>query len=629
MSTHRRLSPATDRDLALMGLLVAVLGTLLALAAALMTGAAVATTLTGGPWAVPGFDTWVHGTLDVLTHPTEPTAGLGAPWETALADRADLYWIVTVTILATGTAAITTGIVVAWRRFGPSTPGHASREDIRRELSPEAARRTARWTRPGLSPRERRRAPLEELAVPLHRGPNRQRLCVPLENPTGAFAPTQSGKSRTDLVHKALSAPGALLCSTTKPDLVEFAALARTRREQAGPVLVFDTTGEVSWPARVRYSPITGCTEFTVARRRAETLVDAAAVGLENIGGNDKVFRERAKTVVQSYLIAAAHDGRSVGDLVTWAITKPPDQEPVELLRHYGFPELADNLRAEIGMVAETSDAVWLSVRRVIEPWLDPQLRQLCTPEPGQEFDVGSFIDNHGSLFLIAGEHQAAQVRPILTALVEDILTTEQDMALSYPHRRLDPPATNVLDELFDATPIPRLPEILADSAGRGVRIDWAAQSLAHLEILYEETGRRQLLDNTTTLTLWGGIKDPQTLEWVSTLTGHHERRRYQQQSDGLLGTSRTSIGTETVPTYRPGAVRTLDRGRVLVFHRHLDPILAQTVDVTRRRDWTQLRADVETIRRGQPPVSLGGYPLPTAPQPGNTPTVAEEDGKP
>ncbi|GAB3289028.1 type IV secretory system conjugative DNA transfer family protein [Parasphingorhabdus pacifica] len=616
MSKHSRISPTADRDLALMGILVTVLGALLALAAGLMVGSAAATVLAGGPWQMPGFDTWGAGVFAVLGNPADPAAGLGAPWAPALAKRAGLYWAVTLAIIAVSAAGLATVLILAWRRFGPSQPGHASREDIRRELSPEAARRTAEWTRPSLSPRERRRASVEKVAAPLHRGPNHQVMCTPLENPTGAFAPTQTGKSRTDLVHKALDAPGALLCSTTKPDLVEFAALSRARRQQAGPVLVFDTTGEVHWPAKVRYSPVTGCRGFNTARRRAETLVDAAAVGLENVGGNDKVFRERAKTVVQSYLLAAAHAGRGVGDLVAWAITKPPDQEPVELLRQHGFPELADNLRAEIGMVAETSDAVWLSVRRVIEPWLDPHLRELCSPKPGEEFDARSFIGNQGSLFLVAGEHQSAQVRPILTALVEEILTTEQELALSYPSRRLDPPATNDLDELFDATPVPRLPEILADSAGRGVIIHWAAQSLAHLDTLYGENGRRQLLDNTTTLTLWGGIKDPRTLEWISTIADYHERRRYQQQSDGVFGIGRTSVGTESVPTYRPGAVRTVDRGRVLVFHRHLKPILARTVDVKHRGDWKQIKADVAAVRNGTAAVSPTGYALTTPAQP-------------
>lgn len=607
-SSRRSLSPTADRDIALMSLLIALLGAVLGLAAALMAGAATATGVAGGPWQMPAFDTWVTTSISLLSHPTDPSTSLGSPWTEALTGRAGLYWMVTTGIITGTTASVTVFGRVLWRHYGPVQPGHASRDDLRRELSLEAARRTAEWTRPSLTPQQRRHAPLEDVAAPLHRGPHRQVLCTPFENPTGAFAPTQSGKSRTDLVHKALAAPGMLLCSTTKPDLLEFAALARTRRSKPGPVLVFDTTGHVTWPAQVHWSPVAGCGDFTTARRRAETLVEAAAVGMENTGGNDKVFRERAKMVIQAYLLAAASAGRGVADLVRWAITKPPDQEPVELLRDHGFTELADNLRSEIGMVAETSDAVWLSVRRVIEPWLDPHLRELCTPVIGREFDVESFIRDQGSLFLVAGEHHAAQVRPVLTALVEDLLTHQQELALSYPSRRLDPPATNDLDELYDATPVPKLPEILADSAGRGVIIHWAAQSLAHLDSLYGETGRRQLLDNTTTLTLWGGIKDPKTLEWISTISAHHDRRRYQQQSDGLFGIGRSSVGTETVPTYRPGAVRTLDRGRVLVIHRHLKPILARTVDVTQRRDWKHLDADVTTIRNGTAPITPDGY---------------------
>ncbi|MCA1696747.1 MAG: type IV secretory system conjugative DNA transfer family protein, partial [Actinobacteria bacterium] len=111
------------------------------------------------------------------------------------------------------------------------------------------------------------------------------------------------------LVHKAIAAPGALLCSTTKPDLLEFSALSRTRRPHAGPVLVYDATGAVSWPAKLRWSPIAGCEDSDVARRRAHTMVEAASVELAGVGGNDKVFRDRAKTVLQAYLMAAAIHG--------------------------------------------------------------------------------------------------------------------------------------------------------------------------------------------------------------------------------------------------------------------------------------------------------------------------------
>jgi type IV secretory pathway TraG/TraD family ATPase VirD4 len=454
---------------------------------------------------------------------------------------------------------------------------------------------------------------LEEIAAPLHRGPHGEQMCTPLENPTGTLAPTQSGKSRRDLVHKVLAAPGALLCSTTKPDLLEFSALSRTRRPHTGPVLVYDATGAVSWPAKLRWSPIAGCEDSDVARCRAHTMVEAASVELAGVGGNDKVFRDRAKTVLQAYLMAAAIHGHDVGALVRWSVSKPPDQEPVKLLQEGGYPELARNLRAEIGMVAETSDAVWMSVRRVIEPLMDPRLRQLCTPRKGEDFDARSFIAAQGSLYLIAGQHQAAQAAPLLTALVEYWLTTAQEIALNYPNRRVDPPVTTVLDELTNATPVPQLPDIVSDSAGRGVLIHWAAQSLAKLEDVYTPPRARQLLDNTTTLTVWGGLKDQRALEWVSLLAGHHDRLRYQQHSDGMLSPGRTAVGTETVPTYRPGAIRTVPRGRVLVIHRNLPPILARAVDVTKRPDWATIRADVQVVRAGSAPINPAGYAL-TAP---------------
>lgn len=129
---------------------------------------------------------------------------------------------------------------------------------------------------------------------------------------------------------------------------------------------------------------------------------------------------------------------------------------------------------------------------------------------------------------------------------------------MTYPNRRLDPPATAVLDELPNATPLPQLPDIVSDSAGRGVVIHWAAQSMAHLDDTFTPPRARQLLDNTTTLTVFGALKDSRGLEWLSTISGHHDRARHQHHADGFLSPGRSTLGTETVPTFRPGDVRTL-----------------------------------------------------------------------
>ena len=606
---NRRAASTSARDAALITLFVAVCAALLAIAGVLVLGATLTRVLTGGSWMLPGVEAWPPAAARIIAEPGHPGTALGGPFADALTGHTGLYWTITGLLLTITITAAVLGGRPLWRRIAPTPPGYASRADIRAELSPAAARRTAQWTRPSLTATQIRRAPLEQISAPLHLSPHGIPMCTPLENPTGSLAPTQSGKSRTSLVHLAHGAPAALLCSSTKPDILEFTALARSRRPGGGPVLVCDATGAVGWPAQLQWSFLQGCEDPGVAYRRSHTMVEASAVGLHGVGGNDKVFRDRAKIVLQGYFLAAAIAHRDVGDLVAWAMTKPADLTPVKLLQAAGHTEFARDLRSEIGMVAETSDAVWMSVRRVLEPLLNPQLRWLCTPRPGAEFNVREFIAAHGSLYIVAGQHQAAQAAPILTALVEHWLTTAQEMALHTPARRLDPPATAILDELTGATPVPQLPEVIADSAGRGVLIHWATQSIAQLEDAYTPQRSRQILDNTTTLSVWGGIKDLRTLEWVSTMTGHHDRLRYQDQTDGMFGTGRTSAGQETVPTYRAGDVRRIPRGRVLVIHRHVNPVLARTVDVKKRNDWATIRRDVAVVRDGAIPIDPAGYP--------------------
>ena len=295
--------------------------------------------------------------------------------------------------------------------------------------------------------------PLDQVAALLHRGPIGL-MCSPLTNPTGTLAPTQTGKSRADLVHKVLATPGALLCSTTKPDLLEFAALARTRR-RAGPVLVFDATATTRWPAQLRWSPISGCHDLRTAYQRAHTLVEAAAVNLTAVNsGNDRVFRERATMVIAAYLLAAELHGRGVGALVRWAIGKPPP--------------------ANRRTCSNRTTRSWPTTCARRSPWWPrPPTRcgcrsagsssrcstppsPTCAPRDPATASTPPATSPRAAACFIAGQHQAAHAVPILTALAEHWLTTAQQMALQYPTRRLDPPATAILDELPNATPIPR-----------------------------------------------------------------------------------------------------------------------------------------------------------------------------
>lgn len=557
-----------------------------------------------------------------------------APWLPAL---------VAVTLLAVtvaGAVLARRASIVRRARTRAGSPAHREglpdRTEIAAVLSSRAIRPTAAVTRPSLSEPERRCAPLEDLAVPMHRLParsgarpsptgarfsalggarrwHRERLWVPLENPTGALAPTQSGKTRTDLVHKALDAPGPLLVSTTKPDLVEFIAAARSRRPLAGPVWVLDLTGQLHWPARPRWSPVADCTDLTVATARAHSLVGAAAAQVEAGGGDglDRVFQQRAEMVMAAYFVAAAHHGGGVEDILRWVFNRADraeEQHPVQILESIN-PELSRNLKSELSMNPRTADGVWMSVRRMIEPWLDPMLRWVITPQSGAGLDMRSLIGQGGTLCIVADPDQTPGATPLLTALVGHWISTARAMAPGYPNRRVEPPATAVLDELTTATPLPTLPKNIAKSAGEGVLIHWAAQSLGQLHETYGQPGMIALRDNTTCLSVWGGIKDPATLEWVSTLSGHYSRERRQSHTDGgALGTSRASWSTEDTPVLRPADVRELPRGNTWVIYRDLPVFAARTIDVSHRPDWPTLQHDRASIRNHHPDITPHGY---------------------
>jgi hypothetical protein len=162
-----------------MGLLGVVLLGLIAVAGALMFGAALTTMLLGGRWAMPGAGSWVAGVFGLLAHPGRPGGGLGLPWSVALAGHAGWYWVITIILIVVITIGLVRVVRVGWRRFGPVEAGHAAREDIREELSVLAARRTAEWTRPGLTRTQVRHVAPEEIAAPLHLSPCGEPMWTP------------------------------------------------------------------------------------------------------------------------------------------------------------------------------------------------------------------------------------------------------------------------------------------------------------------------------------------------------------------------------------------------------------------------------------------------------------------
>lgn len=142
----------------------------------------------------------------------------------------------------------------------------------------------------------------------------------------------------------------------------------------------------------------------------------------------------------------------------------------------------------------------------------------------------------------------------------------------------------------------------MSDSAGRGVLIHYALQSPGQAQARWGKSATT-LFDNTTALTILGGLKSEETLKWASLLAGRRqEERRSRQLGRSFTDTGSFHIGSERVDILEPAAVRQIPRGRALLIMRSMPPLIVHLKPAWKRRDWTALQDDAEELRAGRGP---------------------------
>ena len=161
--------------------------------------------------------------------------------------------------------------------------GLADRNQTRRSAGEIRARQKAAYTRrasitAGLLDVDT--APLAEVGLLLgtrHR--HREPVVLTLEDQVGIIAATGAGKTLYLMVAAALDAPGPLIATSTKPEVLDAIVEARTGK---GRVWVFDPLNVANWPEPMIWNPVAGAENSAAAVARGE----AFAGGL---GGADSL----------------------------------------------------------------------------------------------------------------------------------------------------------------------------------------------------------------------------------------------------------------------------------------------------------------------------------------------------
>ena len=406
-------------------------------------------------------------------------------------------------------------------------------------------------------------------------------IWLPKESTVLVLAPPRSGKTTGTVAPAVVDHHGPVVATGVRRDIMMLTHPWRSHT--GGPMWLCEpTTADTDLPAGVRpvrWSPVAGCQSLLNAKLRAEALFAVVDKG----GANDQFWRNAGATLLSAYLMAAAHRGGSIADVLGWA-DRDSDRSPAEVLRaaadgvadqveRDAVHAVAGQVEAAIEQDPRYKAGVTGQVLQALEPFRLPEIRRMCNIPLGESFDPHQFLRESGTIWMLGSVSHQQQAAGVCTALTAAIVEAARDLAMV--PGRLRPPLLLALDEAVNVAPIPRLEQLLSTGGGSGIQTIVVLQSLAAARNAWGAEMGDALLDFNNAKIVLGGLSDAQDLVDISALLGQREERVVQASRSGRLGVLDAgdySVSWRQVPVMRPDEIRRIDSER-----RHLALLIARS----------------------------------------------------
>lgn len=390
------------------------------------------------------------------------------------------------------------------------------------------------------------------------------------ERSTLVLGPSRSGKTSSLVIPNVLTAPGAVVSTSTKPDVLRATA---TARRLAGWPLLYDPSGSVVPPhgvERVGWSPVASADRWEGALVMADAMVRAA-------GGGDGPSRsaghehwvERSTALLAPLLHAASLEGDPMSSVLRWVDRHQGDAPLRILASHLGDASPATDVLAGIlATDAREQSGIWSTASGVLGAYRSPAA--LASTRPPY-LDADAFCSGPNTLYVCATGRQQRLLAPLVVGMLSDVRDAAYRRA---GQGRGTPPVLLALDEVANIAPVPDLPAMVTEGAGQGLLTLASLQDLSQARRRWgtEADAFPSLFGTTVVL---GGIADLPTLEALSALAGQHEvGTRTVSMARSADGRPLPSVSVSTVERRRlpvdavargvPGTAMALDsRNRV------------------------------------------------------------------
>ncbi len=400
----------------------------------------------------------------------------------------------------------------------------------------------------------------------------RKRIYASPEDMVTLIAGPRVGKSTAYVIPAIADAPGAVLTTSNKRDVLD---ATRDLRARKGRVWAFDPQGVALEEPTWWWNPLSYVTDDVKAAKLAAHFATASRAGDSR---GDAYFDNAGQDLLAGFLLAAALDGLPITTAFSWT-TIPGEDEPVRILRRHGYEQMADAVSGQVNGEARRRDSVYGTAAqmasclkvRAIAHWVTPTGAADGRPQ----FDPHAFVRSTDTLYSLSKEGRGT-AGPLVTALTAATVEAAEEYATTQPGGRLGTPLLGVLDEAANVCRWHDLPDLYSHYGSRGIVLMTILQSWSQGTQVWGRDGMRKLWSASNIAIYGGGVKEPEFLSELSQMIGDYNRTT-TSTSVGR-GNRSTSHGIQRERTLDVADLGALPRGRAVVFASGTPATLVETV---------------------------------------------------
>ena len=387
------------------------------------------------------------------------------------------------------------------------------------------------------------------------------------ESAVMVLGPPRSGKTSAVMIPAVLGASGAVIATSTKPEVMRATVVARS---EVGQAWLFDPAGsKKSLPEGVRrlcWSPVAAAASWDEALVMARAMTSRARPAAATT--NEGHWSERAAAVLAPLIYAANLSGQTIAEVLSW------------LLRHELRPSRSILLDAEAEIAAdvlagiERTDArerssIFSATAGVLAAYNADAVRAAAA-QPN--FDPARFAASADTIYITAPEHKQSLCAPLIVGLLEQVRHAVYERAAEEAAE--GPAMLWALDEVANIAPIHDLPALISQAGGQRLQVMVGLQDLSQARSRWGSEVAEGFMSLFQTRLVLSGIGDPRTLDAISLALGEYDRKVVSS----TLGTSETdkwldphgynesvSYQTQRQRVLTPGEVAKLPPGQGLL----------------------------------------------------------------